>query len=103
MRAETWIYYVGARAGGGPPALFQRRLQADPPTTTASLVADELVEHVETMQITYGIDAGNDGDVDSYVTASPAVDWATVAAVRIALVMRSPAEYGTEFDDSDTS
>ncbi len=98
MRGETWVYYVGARPGGGPPALFQRRLQADGATTTAALVADELVEHAETMQILYGVDPGLDGDVDTYVTANNVANWNEVVAVRIGLVMRSPEEYGTEFD-----
>jgi type IV pilus assembly protein PilW len=101
MRGETWVYYIGARPGGGPPALFQRRLQADGATTTSALVADELVEHAETMQILYGVDPGLDGDVDTYVTANNVANWNEVVAVRIGLLMRSPDEYGTEVD-SDT-
>jgi type IV pilus assembly protein PilW len=99
MRGETWIYYVGARADG-VPALFQQRLQSTSASTTAALVAEELVEHVETMQITYGVDNGLDGSIDSYQTAAGVADWAEVVSVRVGLLMRSPEEYGTEFDDA---
>jgi type IV pilus assembly protein PilW len=99
MRGETWIYYVGSPAGGGPPALMQRRL-ARTSASVSQLVAEELVSHVDTMQVLYGIDAGLDGAVDQYVTADDAaLDWNEVVTVRISLVMRSPEEYGTEVDD----
>jgi type IV pilus assembly protein PilW len=97
-RGETWVFYVGARAGGGPPALFQRRLLVNDAATSATLVAEELVEAAETMQVRYGIDAALDGAIDSYVTANNVADWGRVAAVRVALVTRSPEEYGTDVD-----
>jgi type IV pilus assembly protein PilW len=96
LRAETWIYYVGARPGGGPPALFQRRLQLG--GTAVALVADELVEGVETLQILYGIDADGDRAVDQYVTANNVADWAQVVTVRLGVLLRAPDEYGTETD-----
>jgi type IV pilus assembly protein PilW len=99
LRGETWVFYVGARPGGGPPALFQRRLLIDDATTSATLVAEELVEAAETMQVRYGIDAALDGAIDSYVTANNVTDWGQVAAVRIAIVTRSPDEYGTDVDN----
>lgn len=102
LRGETWVFYVGARAGGGPPALFQRRLLVNGATTTAAPVDEELVEAVETMQVRYGIDADLDGAIDSYDTANvvnAANQWDRVAAVRVALVTRSPDEYGTDVDN----
>lgn len=97
LRAETWIYYVGARNGNGPPALYQQRLSLS--GTTVGLVADELVEGVDTMQVLYGIDDGLDGAVDRYETADGVVDWDEVVSVRISLLLRSPDEYGNESDD----
>lgn len=99
-RGETWVFYVGARAGG-PPALFQQRLLTDGGATSSTLVAEELVEAVETMQVRYGIDAAQDGTIDSYVTANSVANWDQVATVRVSLVARSPEEYGTEVDDND--
>lgn len=99
LRAETWVYYVGQRVGGGPPSLFQRRLEVDSSTTTAALAPEELVANVDTMQVLYGIDAALDGAVDQYVAADAVTDWSQVVTVRVSLVMRSPEEYGTETDD----
>jgi type IV pilus assembly protein PilW len=73
-------------------------LLVDDASTSATLVSEELVEAAETMQIRYGIDAALDGAIDSYVTANNVADWGQVAAVRIALVTRSPDEYGTDVD-----
>jgi type IV pilus assembly protein PilW len=97
MRGETWIYYVGA-SNGGPPALFQQRLQTDDATTTSALVPEELADSVETMQVRYGVDTNDDGTVDVYQTADAVANWARVVTVRIGLVVRSPDEYGTEVD-----
>lgn len=98
LRAETWIYYVGARAGGGPPALFQRRLALNGAASTVALVAEELVEAVDTMQALYGVDSDGNGAVNQYVTANNVTDWDEVVTVRVSLLMRSPEEYGTELD-----
>jgi type IV pilus assembly protein PilW len=87
-RAETLIYYVGASAAG-PPALFQMRLQTTGASASA-MVAEELVEGVDTMQVMYGVDTDLDGDVDAYQTANAVANWATVVTVRIGLLMRSP-------------
>ena len=101
-RAETWAFYVGARGAGLPPALFQRQLFIDSATTTARFdVPEELVEAVEMMQVRYGVDADLDGAIEQYTTADvveAANDWDSVAAVRVAIVTRSPEEYGTEID-----
>jgi type IV pilus assembly protein PilW len=99
LKAETWAYYVGQRVGGGPPALFQQRLEVDSAATTAALAPEELVANVDTMQVLYGIDAALDGAVDQYVSADAVADWSQVVTVRVSLVMRSPEEYGTETDD----
>lgn len=98
-RGETWAFYVGARGANLPPALFQRRLVVDSATTTARFdVTEELVEGVEMMQVRYGVDANSDGAIEQYVTAAGVGDWTRIAAVRVAIVARSPNEYGTEVD-----
>ena len=97
LRAETWIYYVGA-TDAGPPALMQQRLALDTASNTVALVEEELVEAIETMQVLYGIVADGDNDLDSYVTANNVADWEDVLSVRIGLLARSPEEYGNEID-----
>jgi len=100
VRGETWVYFVGAPADGGPPALFQGRLHTDTTTSTATLVFEEIADSVETMQVLYGLDVDDDDRVDEYRTAAAisAAEWADVVTVRIGLLMRSPDEYGAETD-----
>ena len=85
FRAQTVIYYVGLGATG--PALFRKVYDGE----STSPTADELIDNVENMQVTYGIDTGASGDgmLDSYVTAGSVTDWNKVIAVRIGLLMRS--------------
>jgi len=101
-RGETWVYFVGAPAGGGPPALFQGRLRVDTSSGSAGLVYEEIADSVETMQVLYGLDVNDDDRVDEYRTAAAigAAEWADVVTVRIGLLMRSPDEYGAETDTS---
>lgn len=60
-------YYV-ANNPAGEPALYRCRKEAAGVCT----LAEELIEGVSDMQITYGVDTGNpaDGNVDDYWTAS---------------------------------
>lgn len=50
---------------------------------------DELLQGVEDMQITYGVDANGDGTVDSFYDASGVTDWTEVASVRVSLLVNS--------------
>jgi type IV pilus assembly protein PilW len=93
------IYYIGNNAAG-EPSLYRETLRAD-----GSTEAQELVEGVEDMQITYGVDtsgdcSNNDGSVETYVSADgvpganaacPAKDvWnKKVLSVRLILTMRT--------------
>src|SRR5690606_37650416 len=49
LRTETWIYFVGARGGDGPPMLFQGRLALS--GTAVDVIADEIADGVDTMQV----------------------------------------------------
>jgi type IV pilus assembly protein PilW len=50
---------------------------------------EELVEGVEGMQISYGVDTDANGEVDRFQIASDITDWDRVKAVRVQLLMRS--------------
>lgn len=79
------VYYIG-KAGDdvdAPPALFRRRLTGD----GAPGPAEELVQGVENMQLLYGVDNDGDRRLDEYRTADAVVDWTTVLAVRIELLL----------------
>lgn len=102
-RLHSATYYVKNNSAG-VPALFRDM----PVGVAATPTGEELVEGVEDMRITYGVDttATPDGQAD-YVAANPyltaaeidapgtvpgataALRWARVVSVRISLVMRS--------------
>lgn len=85
----TARYFVGTDADGNP--VLHRK------STTEA--AEEVIEGVENMQIMYGEDtAGNDRIADIYRTAAAVVNWDSVVSVRIALLMRTIDEYGTDLN-----
>jgi type IV pilus assembly protein PilW len=91
---ETVVYYVGKSSGGvdvpdDTTSLWRRRAEQG---------AEELVQGVEQMQVEYGIDTTMDRIVDNYVDASAVTNWDQVVALRIALLIRSVQEYGTDRD-----
>lgn len=60
--------------------------------------AEELVEGVERMELRFGEDTSGDRIADTYTTANLVGNWANVITVSVALLVRSPDEYGTERD-----
>jgi len=58
----------------------------------------EMITGVEDMQITYGRDTGVDGSADVYDTAAAitGTQWGSVVSVRIALLVSSAADVGSE-------
>lgn len=85
MRLITRVYYIGRRSNStsNPPALFRREF---PSTTT--VIAQELVEGIETLRFAFGedTDATSDKIANIYRNASSVVDWNKVAAVRVGLL-----------------
>lgn len=53
---------------------------------------EEIIQGIENMQILYGEDTTNDGDVDFYRTANSVANWNDVLSVRISLLVRTPDE-----------
>jgi len=79
MRIATFTYHIGLNAAGRP-ALYR----------SSRGIAEELVENVENMQVTYGVDTNGDRAVDEFRTADQVVDWNTVRSVRVRLLLVSP-------------
>jgi type IV pilus assembly protein PilW len=97
-------YFIDMNAVG-QPALFRMRAAG----ATAALNAEELIEGVEDLQVTYGVDTNDDGeadfvdpdgDGDPYLTAvqvnsaavpgaNPQEKWARAMSIRISLLMRT--------------
>lgn len=103
LRMSGNIYYI-ANNPNAIPSLYRLRLSAA--GGNAGNTAEELVEGVEDLQITYGVDTSNpatcsqsDGVVDAYVDAdavlatapcaTAADDWKKVLSVRIRMLMRT--------------
>lgn len=90
---ETVVYFVGASGGTVPTgtrSLWRRR--------GVTAAAEELVQGVEQMQLEYGIDTNGDRIVDIYEKATATTNWDRVIAVRVALLVRSIEQYGTDTD-----
>lgn len=87
VKFQATAYYIAASANGlaGNRSLY--RMYVD----KSSTYAEELVEGVENMQITYGYDTNGDGFANRYVTANnvTGADFNSVVSVRIGLLFQS--------------
>lgn len=94
IKLVAGTYFVGKRYGSAqnPPSLFRAALKKDGTMEDPQ----ELVEGVDSMQILYGEDTDNNGDVDSYRTANNIADWNNIINVKISLLMRTIEEVDTK-------
>ena len=94
------VYYVrpwAVKNGDGLPTLVRESLVAGP-----QMQAQPLVEGIENMQISYGIDATATPDnvVDQYLPANAVSDWTRIVSVRVVLLARASTKEGTHTDQS---
>jgi type IV pilus assembly protein PilW len=117
-RLSANTYYVDENAAG-EPALFRERLQSN-----GTVVAEELIEGVEDLQVAFTVDNNGDGVPDSSsdpyftpeevstgaaVSGSLSERWAKVMSVRISMLMRTtednvlpePQSYRFNIDPDD--
>ena len=97
-RLQTYAFYVG-RGANNTPALFQLRLQRLS-GTASGFAPEELAEGIDTMQVRYGLDADDNGAVDSWVAADAVADWLDVLSVEVTLLGRATDEYGMDTDEA---
>ncbi len=85
MSLINTVYYVGPNATG-EPSLYRQELG-----NAGVLSTQELVEGVEDMQISYGVDTDGDRTANVYVDADNALaaDMRLVVSVRVALTLRT--------------
>jgi type IV pilus assembly protein PilW len=74
---NTITYYVSKNTNG-QPTLYHK---------VGSNNAEELMEGIENMQITYGLDTDSDGSVNQYLNSTS--HWEQVISVRIVLTVRT--------------
>ena len=81
---DTIIYYIRdsatLRNGVRNPSLWRK---------VGAAAEQELIEGIESMQITYGVDTDGDRLVNTYVTADAVTNWTRVISVSIGLLIRS--------------
>lgn len=92
QRFESTIYFLMAARNPDDPSRPLRRNQAGDQIyslfrTNLNDTTTELIEGVEDMQITYGVDTTADGSADLYQDASAVADWSTVVSVRLGLLL----------------
>ncbi|TPQ28156.1 hypothetical protein C2U68_05985 [Methylomonas koyamae] len=86
FRLSATTYHIRLNSSN-EPSLYRQVLSTSggAPTNTA----EELIEGVQDMQISYAVDTGTDGAVDAYVTATNVTDWSKVLGIRVSLLMVS--------------
>jgi len=87
FRFQVAIFYVGVGSNGNP-ALYKRNL------VNGAFQNSELVENIEDMTISYGVDSDGDKAPNFFVNAASviATNWANVVSVRITVDSRSPQQ-----------
>lgn len=93
MPIHTVVYFIDTSTTGNSTSLYRRIGSANP---------EELVEGVDSLQVQFGIDSSGDAShlADEYVKADAVTNWDRVVAVRVALLVRSIEEYGTDVDSA---
>lgn len=96
-KVVTRIYYVGPGTDGVTPTLYRKDISSG---TLSPVPPQPLVDNVEAMRVLYGedTDAPADNEANIYRQANNVVNWTDVVSVRIALVVRTAAESGSDFD-----
>lgn len=82
----SFTYYIGLNPAGRPTLYREKPMEEN----NGVREAEELVENVENMQVTYGVNTDRDPDVDQFVTANNVTDWKKVRAVQVRLLLVSP-------------
>lgn len=86
MRVFSNAYFIADSVSNpGTRSLYAMALEGTNGTSTKR----ELLNNVEDMQISYGVDGDGNGTADSYVTASGVTNWSNVISVKIGLLVRS--------------
>ncbi|MBK8524727.1 MAG: PilW family protein [Betaproteobacteria bacterium] len=91
MRVFANGYYIAPASSGNGNSLWRASLSPDNGAGTTGTAPEELIEGVESMLISYGLDTNTDrsGDVFKHASEISSADWSKVVAVRVSLLLRS--------------
>lgn len=114
-RAQVVVYYLGMSAGNnGIPALYRAYWKAAPSTGALSLVTEEIVDGIDSLQFLYGEDSESvltnpaTGRITRMNTAatigdeSQALRWRRVGAVQLGLLVRGGSERSSALQPTAT-
>ncbi|HKE93395.1 MAG TPA: PilW family protein [Povalibacter sp.] len=91
---ETVVYFVDTSTATPAPGVTSTSLWR----RAGSNAPEEVVEGVDSFQVSFGIDTDHNRLADTYKTANDITDWDQVISVRVALLVRSLTEYGSDQD-----
>ncbi|MFT7558448.1 MAG: type IV pilus assembly protein PilW [Flavobacteriales bacterium] len=95
MGFTTNAYFIGnSKVDPSIPALKRAIF------SSAGVRIDELVQGVEDMELFYGEDTTDDGEVNTFVNADEVVDWDEVYTVKLMIVLRSSSEVFDEAQEN---
>lgn len=83
LRVYSNAYFIAPASSGNGRSLWSMSLIGQ---TGGVPAANEIVEGVDNMQITYGIDSDADRSANRFVNAGSVSDWSKVVAVRVSLL-----------------
>ncbi|WP_153109059.1 PilW family protein [Propionivibrio limicola] len=86
LRIYSNAYFIAASSVGNGRSLYVLSLTGQ---TNGTPEKRELIQGVENMQITYGIDSNGDRSADSFASANSVADWSKVVSVRVSLLVTS--------------
>jgi len=86
LRIYSNAYFIAPSSVGNSRSLWAMSLAGQ---TSGTPAANELIEGVENMQITYGLDTDGNRSGDQFVTADSVADWSQVVSVRMSILVSS--------------
>ncbi len=93
-------YFVAPSSTGTTNSLYSMSMAGQ---TTGTPAARELIEGVQGLQITYGIDTNGDRSADSLgTTADDVTDWTKVVSVQVSILVKSTKDNLTSTEQTES-
>ncbi len=86
LRIYSNAYFIAPSSSGSGRSLWSMSLLGQ---TSGTAAANELLEGIENMQITYGLDTDGNRSADQLVTADSVANWSQVVSVRLSVLAAS--------------
>ncbi|MFB0935859.1 MAG: PilW family protein [Propionivibrio sp.] len=87
FRIYSRAYFIAPSPSGSSRSLYAMDMTGQ--TTVTPPEKNELIEGVENMQVTYGLDTNGDRSADQFVAANSVANWSQVVSVRVSILAAS--------------